>query len=345
MKTAPIAQTRPAPDRLLVKLMRQLAERMPRSPSGENQAAVTAFQRLEWTRDILCAGPLRRRWTTPRDRLPWPVAPGAYRIGDPLAPVAVCTLSSNDLIDPLSRLPGVAISGRLYTLNLGIERMLMNLAGNPDIRILLLCGKDSPIFQTAQGVRALWANGVAPDGRIPGALGHFPVLRNIPIDAVEQVLRRVRLIDASGTTEVQEIAEQVRRATRLRSSSRLHKGSQSEPIDASGVPIRSEIDRLPVPSADESLNGSDTRASAQSAFFLISVDGQDEGILCQRFSSTHRLLDEWRAKTASRIVRKLLSRELIDDLGHAAYLGGELTKAESALRLGLSYEQDRPLRP
>jgi hypothetical protein len=28
----------------------------------------------------------------------------------------------------------------------------------------------------------------------------------------------------------------------------------------------------------------------------------------------------------------------------AAYLGGELAKAEAALRLGLRYEQDQPLR-
>jgi tetrahydromethanopterin S-methyltransferase subunit A len=39
----------------------------------------------------------------------------------------------------------------------------------------------------------------------------------------------------------------------------------------------------------------------------------------------------------------LLRERLISKLSHAAYLGSELTKAESALRLGLRYEQDKPL--
>ena len=35
---------------------------------------------------------------------------------------------------------------------------------------------------------------------------------------------------------------------------------------------------------------------------------------------------------------------LVSELTHAGYLGAELAKAETALRLGLHYEQDRPLR-
>ncbi|MGJ3560827.1 DUF4346 domain-containing protein [Streptomyces sp. INA 01156] len=40
----------------------------------------------------------------------------------------------------------------------------------------------------------------------------------------------------------------------------------------------------------------------------------------------------------------LLDAGVITDPSHAGYLGGELTKAETALRLGLHYDQDLPLR-
>lgn len=53
--------------------------------------------------------------------------------------------------NPLAALPSVAIAGRLVTVNPGIERMVTNIAGNPAIRVLVLCGADSPVFHAAQG--------------------------------------------------------------------------------------------------------------------------------------------------------------------------------------------------
>src|SRR5437588_10934215 len=49
----------------------------------------------------------------------WPVTFGAYRVLDPAAPVAICTLASETLVDDLvQRQPaGVAIVGRLFTEN------------------------------------------------------------------------------------------------------------------------------------------------------------------------------------------------------------------------------------
>jgi len=95
----------------------------------------------------------------------WPVVPGAYRIGKSTGPAAVCTLTSSGLIEPLSSLPGVAVAGRVYTANLGIEKILANLSANPSIRFLVLCGKDSPFFQAGQALRSLWMNGVTSIGR------------------------------------------------------------------------------------------------------------------------------------------------------------------------------------
>ena len=77
---------------------------------------------------------------------------GSSLVGDPQAPVAVCRLTSADLMAPLARLPGVAIAGRVYTPNLGIEQIVANVIANPAIRFLLVCGRDSPLFQPGQAL-------------------------------------------------------------------------------------------------------------------------------------------------------------------------------------------------
>ena len=93
--------------------------------------------------------------TSPTSPTAWPAIAGTFEVGDPQAPVAVCALTSEDLVTPLAHLPGVAIAGKVYTANLGIERILVNVTTNPAIRFLLLCGKDSPLFHPGQSLVAL----------------------------------------------------------------------------------------------------------------------------------------------------------------------------------------------
>src|SRR5256885_9110555 len=105
----------------------------------------------------------------------WPVVAGRYKVGDPEAPVAVCALTSERLMDPLAGLPGVAVAGMVYTANLGITRIILNVTTNPSIRFLLICGKESALFQPGQSLVALAENGVDDAKRIIGAAGYYPV--------------------------------------------------------------------------------------------------------------------------------------------------------------------------
>lgn len=116
---------------------------------GENALAVRMFHRVDSALDLVKCVPLRlfrrlRKGTT------WPISSGAYIVGDPMAPVAICTLTSNELTGELSALPGVAISGRLYTVNLGVDKIILNTTADPSIRFLLLCGKESSVFHPGQ---------------------------------------------------------------------------------------------------------------------------------------------------------------------------------------------------
>ena len=96
----------------------------------------------------------------------WPVIDGAFVVGEPRAPVAVCILTTEHLPARLAPIPGVAIAGQVYTANLGIERIILNVTANPSIRFLLLCGKESKLFRPAQSLGALMEEGIDDEGRI-----------------------------------------------------------------------------------------------------------------------------------------------------------------------------------
>src|SRR5947209_15881537 len=128
----------------------------------------------------------------------WPVIDGNFVLGEPRAPVAVCTLTTENLPSRLVEVPGVAIAGQVYTANLGIERIILNVTSNPSIRFLLLCGKESKLFRPGQSLGALVEEGVDGDSRIIGAEGYEPVLPNVPESRVVAFRRQVELVDWIG---------------------------------------------------------------------------------------------------------------------------------------------------
>ena len=320
------------PPRLLVKIMGVMAKMAPPDPSGENPKAVRAFRRVDAVLDVLKAGPLRRRLHTPLGQRAWPVVGGEYRVGNPAAAVAVCTLSSKDLVILAAALPGVAIAGRLHTVNLGIERMIVNVTANPAIRALVLCGKDSPMFHTAQGIRALINDGVDGARRIVNAEGHLPVLSNVSAEAIARFRRQVALVDATGVTDLGQIAKHVADA-----AARVAGAAPLDPSFAAGPIAAPAFKRI------ESGGHREPIAYDPNGFFIVSVDRTAGDIVCRHYQADNTPAHEVRARSAERIVLALLRENLVSQMSHAAYLGGELAKAEAALQLGLIYEQDKRL--
>src|SRR5437667_11342896 len=140
----------------------------------------------------------------------WPVVPGSYLVGDVNGSVAVCTLTSERLMGPLAGLPGVAIAGMVYTANLGITRIVVNITTNPAIRFLLICGKDSPLFRPGQSLVALAERGVDDKRRIIDAAGYDPVLPSIDPEQVQQFRNQVEILDWTGEEDLQVLQERVK---------------------------------------------------------------------------------------------------------------------------------------
>jgi tetrahydromethanopterin S-methyltransferase subunit A len=60
-------------------------------------------------------------------------------------------------------------------------------------------------------------------------------------------------------------------------------------------------------------------------------------------AADHRLKTVFEGRRAEELCHTIVRRGDVTLLAHAAYLGRELSKAETALALGLEYDQDRPL--
>ncbi len=77
--------------------------------------------------------------------------------------------------------------------------------------------------------------------------------------------------------------------------------------------------------------------------FVISVDFGSSEIVIEHTSPTNLKIGEFRAKSSEELRNILTKEKVISLIPHALDLGLELMKAEIALKLGLHYNQDKPL--
>ena len=262
----------------------------------------------------------------------WPVMPGSYIVGDPRGSVAICTLTSERLMNPLAGLPGVAIAGMVYTANLGITRIVVNITTNPSIRFLLLCGKDSQLFRPGQSLAALADHGIDDQKRIVNAVGYDPVLPSLSPDQINQFRKQVEIIDWTGEEDLQALTERISTLS-ARNPGPLRLENQPTP----SIPAQEFVSIRPGGQREPLIYD-------PKGYFVISIEPDKGEIVLRHYLPDHTPAHEMRGRGATSMLLGLLRDGLVTQLSHAGYLGEELAKAQTALQLNLRYEQDRPLR-
>jgi len=136
----------------------------------------------------------------------WPPVPGDFDVNDPSHSVAICTLGKKIEISG-----DYAIAGSCKTENIGIERVIINVISNPNIRFLILAGPEVPGHLTGRTLRALFHNGVDSDTRkIINAEGAIPYIENVPIEGIERFREQVELVDMINILDPALIQEKAR---------------------------------------------------------------------------------------------------------------------------------------
>jgi len=247
-------------------------------------------------------------------------------------PVAVCTLTSAELDHPLGALPGVARAGGLVTANLGIDELVRWVLERPPVRFLLLCGADSALFQAGQTLVALARNGVAGSGcRVVGGAGYLPMLATLGREPLERFRAQVELVDARGERDVGALAGLVAGLV-ARDPGPYRPGAPGPgPPRPAFRRLRPGGRRRPI-------------ARWSGTFVVVGVDRAGRRLTARVYGTDLTPRYEMAGARAESMLLGLLEAGVVTDLSHAGYLGAELAKAETALRLGLDYHQDLPLR-
>ncbi len=129
-------------------------------------------------------------------------------IGNPNSSIALCTLSSIDLLLSISRsdiMQHIVIVGRLLSENKGIDALVRYVIGEKRIRYMIIAGKDSKGHLAGQSLLALWINGIDANGRIIGSKGKDPTL-TVSKDEVDEFRAQIStIIDMRGVIDLESI--------------------------------------------------------------------------------------------------------------------------------------------
>ncbi|VAX14574.1 Tetrahydromethanopterin S-methyltransferase subunit A homolog [hydrothermal vent metagenome] len=258
----------------------------------------------------------------------WPPLPGDYRVIRFQAPVAVCTLNSDDLITQLSSDPvkGLAVVGSLHTENLGIEHLIRNLLSNPNIRFLLICGEDTQRaigHLPGQSLASLLRYGINEKGRIIEAKGKRPFIKNLDPRYIDSFRQQVQLIDHIGEMDPASLRN------------RIEKAACNDP----GPVSTTAPDMVTIP-VENAIAPQRLRLDP-AGYFVVYPDQQHKQITLEHYSNKGVLDRIFNATDPAALYTTVIDAGLISRLDHAAYLGRELARAEHSLINGEAYVQDR----
>lgn len=262
----------------------------------------------------------------PERREGWPPLPGDYSVVRYGAPVAVCTLNSGELSKTLAdhRPDGLAIVGTMHTENLGIERIIKNALANPNIRFLLLCGEDTQRavgHLPGQSFESLFRNGLDEYGRIIGAKGKRPVLKNLNNEQVRAFVEQVELVSLIGESSADAVKTMVGECLQR------NPGPNPNPYQGQAIePIRvSEPPRLTLDKA---------------GYFVVYPDVRTNRLIVEHYTNKGVLDCVLEGSSTGALYAEAIERQLVTRLDHAAYLGRELARAERSLLDGTPFVQD-----
>ncbi len=255
----------------------------------------------------------------------WPLETGDYRLGNLSGCVAISTLSSEDLYKNFPEKlcdDSCAICGKVFTENIGIEKVVKNIISNRHIRFLILCGQEAKGHLTGACFKALHANGITDKGKIIDAPGKRPWVKTLNAAQIARFQAQVEIVDLIGCEDI-ELIEETAAALAARNPGAMKDDAQLE-----GAPryVASEKATLRLDKA---------------GFLIIHPKPESGLILVEHYKNSGEPTCAIEGKDPATICAELIERGLVSQLDHAAYLGRELERAKLSMQLGFPFVQDR----
>ncbi|MFB5622766.1 MAG: tetrahydromethanopterin S-methyltransferase subunit A [Nitrosarchaeum sp.] len=128
-----------------------------------------------------------------------PIPEESY-LGNPNSSIAICTLSSLDLLKKIANseiLNHISIVGRLFSENKGIDSIIKYVNQNKKIKTIIVCGKEVSGHKSGHSLFELHKNGIDDSGRIINSISPDPFLTvsKFEIDYFQNKINLVNMID------------------------------------------------------------------------------------------------------------------------------------------------------
>lgn len=128
-------------------------------------------------------------------------------VGNHTSKIAICTLSSIDLLKEISQsnmMEKIAIVGRLLSENKGIDEMVRFVNQRPGLDTIIVCGKEVTGHRTGHALFCLHKYGTDQNNRIINSTSPDPVL-TVSKKEIIQFQNQVKLIDKIGEMHLPNI--------------------------------------------------------------------------------------------------------------------------------------------
>jgi tetrahydromethanopterin S-methyltransferase subunit A len=127
--------------------------------------------------------------------------------GDPNSNIAICTLSSINLLKEIANssiIEEIAVTGRLFSENKGIDSLVKFVLSNEKIDTIILCGKDTPGHRSGYSLLCLYKNGIDKNHKIINSSSPHPIL-TITNKEVAKFQNQVKIINKIGETSISKL--------------------------------------------------------------------------------------------------------------------------------------------
>ena len=138
--------------------------------------------------------------------------PEEYYLGNPDSSIAVCTLSSMNLLKkfPNSEIfDQISIVGRLLSENKGIESIIEHIWKNQKIKIIIVCGKEVWGHKAGHSLFQLHKFGIDDNNRIINSTSPDPFL-NISKSKIKYFQNNINLINLINETDFKTISSKIK---------------------------------------------------------------------------------------------------------------------------------------
>ena len=137
-----------------------------------------------------------------------------FYIGNTDSSICICTLSSIKLLKEIKNskiIDDVAIAGRLFTENKGIDSIIKYVNENKKIKTIIVCGKEVWGHKSGHSLFQLYQNGIDDKNRIINSTSPDPIL-TISKSEIQYFQKEITLVNLINETNIESIINTIKKS-------------------------------------------------------------------------------------------------------------------------------------